>query len=87
MDCYTYDAIKADIEQFNRENALKLKWFKGFVWGLLAGAATTMISLFITMATSSNPTALDVYRGKTDLEITYRNGEIVDSTVVFKVKK
>lgn len=84
MDCNTYDAIKTDIEQFNRENELKLKWFKGFIWGLLAGAATTMISLFITMATSTNPTALDVYQGKTDLEVTYRNGEIVDSTVVFK---
>lgn len=30
------------------------------------------------------PTAMDVYRDNTTLEITYRNGIPVDSTVVFK---
>lgn len=32
------------------------------------------------------PTALDVYRGKTILEITYRDSVAVDSVVVYKVK-
>ena len=32
------------------------------------------------------PTALDVYRGKTTLEITYRDSVAVDSTVVYKIK-
>ena len=32
------------------------------------------------------PTALDVYRGKTSLEITYRDSVAIDSTVVYKVK-
>ena len=32
------------------------------------------------------PTALDVYRGKTTLEITYRDSVAIDSTVVYKVK-
>ena len=32
------------------------------------------------------PTAMDVYQGKTTLEITYRDGVAVDSTVVFKDK-
>ena len=32
------------------------------------------------------PTALDVYRGKTTLEITYRDSVAVDSIVVYKVK-
>ena len=32
------------------------------------------------------PTALDVYRGKTSLEITYRDSVAVDSVVVYKVK-
>ena len=36
---------------------------------------------------SSTPTALDVYRGKTTLEITYRDSVAIDSTVVYKVKK
>ncbi len=33
------------------------------------------------------PTAMDVYRGKTTLEITYRDGVPVDSIVVFKNKE
>ena len=33
-----------------------------------------------------HPTALDVYRGKTTLEITYRNSVAVDSVVVYKMK-
>ena len=32
------------------------------------------------------PTALDVYRGKTTLEITYRDSVAIDSTVVYKVR-
>ena len=32
------------------------------------------------------PTALDVYRGKTTLEITYRDSVAVDSTVVYKIR-
>ena len=34
----------------------------------------------------SIPTAMDVYRGNTTLEITYRDGVPVDSVVVFKQK-
>lgn len=34
----------------------------------------------------SSPRAIDVYRGKTALEITYRDSVPVDSTVVFKDK-
>lgn len=36
--------------------------------------------------TKDTPTALDVYRGKTTLEITYRDSVAIDSTVVYKVK-
>ena len=32
----------------------------------------------------SSPSAMDVYQGKTTLEITYKNGVPVDSVVVFK---
>lgn len=32
------------------------------------------------------PAALDVYRGKTTLEITYRDSVAIDSTVVYKVR-
>ena len=33
------------------------------------------------------PSAIDVYQGNTTLEITYRDGVAIDSTVVFKEKK
>lgn len=36
--------------------------------------------------TKETPTALDVYRGKTTLEITYRDSIAVDSIVVYKMK-
>jgi len=36
---------------------------------------------------SCKPTAMDVYKKKTTLEITYKNGVPVDSVVVFKDKE
>ena len=36
--------------------------------------------------TKGIPNALDVYRGKTTLEITYRDSVAIDSTVVYKVR-
>ena len=36
---------------------------------------------------SCKPTAIDVYKGKTTLEITYKDGVPVDSVVVFKDKE
>lgn len=39
-----------------------------------------------TLWEEKHPTALDVYRGKTTLEITYRDSVAIDSTVVYKVK-
>lgn len=35
----------------------------------------------------NKPTAMDVYQGKTTLEITYKDGVPIDSMVVFKDKK
>ena len=34
-----------------------------------------------------NPTAIDVYRGKTTLEVTYKDGVPIDTVVVFKERK
>lgn len=39
------------------------------------------------IGTTGKPTAMDVYQGKTTLEITYKDGIPVDSIVVFKNKK
>ena len=58
---------------------------------------TAIISLFIGIGWgfcnavyyscyNNEPTALDVYRGKTTLEITYRDSVAVDSVVVYKMK-
>lgn len=45
--------------------------------GLITGAV-------VLYAQYSEPSALDVYRGKTTLEITYRDSIPVDSVVIFK---
>ena len=58
-----------------------------FVWiGSLS--LTVAVLLFTSILETKNPypTALDVYRGKTTLEITYRDSVAIDSTVVYKVK-
>ena len=60
---------------------------KDYLWGLL----DFMIGAFIGVTlyciiTADTPTALDVYRGKTTLEITYRDSVAIDSTVVYKVR-
>lgn len=46
----------------------------------------TIICLCLIAPSKSNdkPTALDVYQGKTTLEITYKDGVPIDSVVVFK---
>lgn len=45
---------------------------------------TSCILLFIHLM---KPTAIDVYEGKTTLEITYKDGVPIDSTVVWKSHK
>ena len=50
------------------------------VCAVLFGASLVMIFV------ESEPAALDVYRGKTTLEITYRDSVAVDSVVVYKMK-
>ena len=53
-------------------------------WAIVFGA------IYGCLATHWNqrqkPSALDVYRGKTTLEITYRDSVAVDSVVVYKMK-
>ena len=44
------------------------------------------LAAFVSLIEYNTPTALDVYRGKTTLEITYRDSVAIDSTVVYKVK-
>ena len=56
------------------------------LYGFFIGAALVII-LIGTIWTSysiTTPSAIDVYRGKTTLEIIYRDSIPIDSTVVFK---
>lgn len=57
------------------------------------GAATVttgailLLSSILSIIDKTNPKAIDVYRNKTTIEVTYRNGIAIDSTVVFKERK
>ena len=53
------------------------------VGSILTILITFELHLFVTM-TNPTPSALDVYRGKTELEITSVNGVPTDTVVVFK---
>ena len=48
--------------------------------GTVFGLAVMILALLV----KNKPTAMDVYRGNTTLEITYKDSVAVDSIVVFK---
>ena len=62
------------------ENHIGLALFVCIILSILSGA------LLAIKTNTSEPTAMDVYRGNTTLEITYRDSIPVDSVVVFKNK-
>ena len=45
-----------------------------------------LLSYLAWLNSENTPTALDVYRGKTTLEITYQDSVAIDSVVVYKMK-
>lgn len=51
---------------------------------LVASIILAFIVLITTLCLKDNPRAIDVYRGDTTLERTYRDGIPIDSTVVWK---
>ena len=59
---------------------------KGFGYGILLGITMTFISGLISfmIVDSDSIKPIDVYRGKTILEITYQDSVAIDSTVVYK---
>ena len=52
---------------------------------LLIPLLLTIDIIATLFAHSKEPTAMDVYRGKTTLEITYKDGVATDSTVIWKI--
>lgn len=69
------DTYILDNDEWNVTRILITSFFLSFI---------SCILLFIHLM---GPTAIDVYKGKTTLEITYRNGVPVDSTVVWDYNK
>lgn len=69
--------------------------FISLIWDIdvLATVSCTSIclGLIITLCwiidRNTNPTAMDVYQGKTTLEITYKDSVAIDSTVVFNERR
>ena len=60
---------------------------KDFLWRLFDWVVGAFMGVCIyLLIVCDKPTALDVYRGKTTLEITYRDSVAIDSTVVYKVR-
>ena len=57
--------------------------------GIYFGTILACVGAVIIIADKyeAHPTALDVYQGKTTLEITYKDGIAVDTVVVFKNKE
>ena len=57
----------------------------GICYGWLMGALCILeILLIFERISKGNPTAMDVYQGKTTIKYTIRDGIKVDSVVVFK---
>lgn len=62
-----------------------IKWlYRVCVFSSIIGI--TLLFVGIVKTSPKRPTALDVYQGKTTLQITYRDSIPVDTIVVFKDK-
>ena len=61
------------------------KWIGNVVGCIcIVGVLILIIGVLVEINKPNQPTAMDVYRGKTTLEITYRDSIPIDSVVVFK---
>jgi hypothetical protein len=57
----------------------------GVLFGVLIAVFCMIeIGIVIDITKEPKPKAMDVYQGKTTLEYTIRDGEVIDSVVVFK---
>ena len=63
---------------------LEDKDFTRTIMGIITGCS--MIAMFLIIAYLCKPKAIDVYRDKTTLEITYKNNVPIDTVVVWKGK-
>ena len=59
-----------------------MEGFAGFITGAVFAFGVVVGTM--SLVKSENPKPIDVYRGKTTLQITYRDSIPIDSVVVFK---
>ena len=59
-----------------------MEGFAGFITGVVFAFGVVVGTM--SLVKSKNPKPIDVYRGKTTLQITYRDSIPIDSVVVFK---
>jgi uncharacterized membrane protein YobD (UPF0266 family) len=58
---------------------------RNFPYGLIGAMIGVVIpAILLIYVINEQPKAMDVYKGRTTLEITYKDGVPVDSVVVFK---
>ena len=88
MMLYEYFALMAFIAILFGAFLLSLNAEKGGLGAVLVGVVLGLAAVMFQECGDKDtvPTALDVYRGKTTLEITYRDSVAIDSTVVYKVR-
>ena len=60
--------------------------FKDYTMFLFFFFHLLFLLFYSTIGMLGNISAMDVYEGKTELQYTIKNGEVVDSIVVFKQK-
>lgn len=61
-----------------------MEGFAGFITGVVFTLGVVVGTIVVVK--SKNPKPIDVYRGKTTLQITYKDSIPIDSVVVFKNK-
>ena len=72
--------VSATITAINKVKKEDISFY-AYACGFIGGIT------FVLFWNNDTPTSMDVYQGKTTLEITYRDGVPVDSIVVFKNKE
>ena len=72
INCFSYFYDKSSLD------------FTISAFGTFTIISIIIISICGIVFYTSKPTAMDVYQGKTTLEITYKDGVPVDSVVVWK---
>ena len=87
MTAWEVLALSAFIAMLLGAGLLSLGAEKRGLWTVVAGVILGIVAVIVQECCEvAPPTALDVYRGKTTLEITYRDSVAIDSTVVYKIR-